>query len=232
MLCITCPNREVGFCGALDGAVASRAPSFGGWQRFRVARAGEQLATQCDASDDILILCTGWAYRYILLGSGRRQILGFLLPGDLFSVVNIFDPKFQSSAIALTEVQINCLARSEVRARLAESQALQAAIEGYCRNEHAIANELLAVLGQRSAEERVAYLLQHLMHRLEALAVIREGRYPFPLRQRHIADAVGLTPEHVNRVLGTFRERNICFLADGILMVTNPSELQRLAALS
>lgn len=93
-----------------------------------------------------------------------------------------------------------------------------------------MATELLAVLGQRSAEERIAYLLQHLIRRLEARTVIREGRYPIPLRQRHIADAVGLTSEHVNRVLSLFRDRGLCILADGILTVVNPRELERLGA--
>jgi CRP-like cAMP-binding protein len=62
--------------------------------------------------------------------------------------------------------------------------------------------------------------------------VIREQRYPFPLRQQHIADAVGLTPVHVSRVLGLLRERGIAELSEGVLQIFNLSELQRIGLLN
>ena len=230
MVCVTCPNLEFGFCGALNGDVATGTGSFN-WQRYRTARPGDQLANRSEASDDVFLLCAGWAFRYIGTGSGRRQILNFLLPGDLFSVVNVFDPQFQSSVMAVTEVQVSCFERSEVRARFATNPALQRAIENSCKEEHAGADELLTVLGQRSAQERVAYLLLNLTRRLRTRSVIREDRYQFPLRQRHIADALGLTPVHVNRTLSVFRDRGLCTLSNGILTLLQPSELERLGSL-
>jgi CRP-like cAMP-binding protein len=61
--------------------------------------------------------------------------------------------------------------------------------------------------------------------------VIRDQRYPFPLRQQHIADAVGLTSVHVSRVLGLFRDRRLLALSEGVLTVFNPSELERIGSL-
>jgi CRP-like cAMP-binding protein len=87
-------------------------------------------------------------------------------------------------------------------------------------------------LGQYSAEERIAYLLLHLTRRISARSVIREQRYLFPLRQQHIADAVGLTPVHVSRVLSLFRDRGIVGLSDGVLQVFNPHELERIGSLN
>jgi CRP-like cAMP-binding protein len=86
-------------------------------------------------------------------------------------------------------------------------------------------------LGQRSAEERIAQLLLHLMQRIAARNVIREQRYPFPLRQQHIADAVGLTPVHVSRILSLFRERRLLELSEGFLKVINLPELERIGSL-
>jgi CRP/FNR family transcriptional regulator len=86
-------------------------------------------------------------------------------------------------------------------------------------------------LGQRSAEERIAQLLLHLMQRIAARNVIREQRYPLPLRQQHIADAVGLTPVHVSRVLSLFRERGLLELSEGVLQVFNLPELERIGSL-
>lgn len=233
MSCVTCPNRERGFCGALSSDLVedihpSQRPNS---RRTRIAQLGESLAHRGDASPDIFLLCSGWAFRYIPLGNGRRQILRFLLPGDLFSVVNVFDSQFQSSFMALTDVQISCFQRSEIRSRSATSRALQVAIEDSCKEEHALANELLAVLGLRSAPERVAYLFLHLTRRLKVRSVIRDDRYRFPLRQRDIAEAVGLTPVHVNRILGGFRDQGICVLSDGVLTLLQPDELERMGAL-
>jgi CRP-like cAMP-binding protein len=91
---------------------------------------------------------------------------------------------------------------------------------------------MLTSLGQRSAEERIAHLFLHLMQRIAAQSVTREQRYRLPLRQQHIADAVGLTPVHVNRVLGQLRDRGIVELSDGTLQIVNLPELERIGSLN
>jgi hypothetical protein len=81
------------------------------------------------------------------------------------------------------------------------------------------------------AEERIAYLFLHLIGRIEVRRVIREGRYPFPLRQQHIADGVGLTTVRVSRVLSDFRERAIMALSEGVLEILDFPELERMGSL-
>jgi CRP-like cAMP-binding protein len=87
------------------------------------------------------------------------------------------------------------------------------------------------MLGQCSAEQRIAYLLLHLMRRIATRHVIREQRYPFPLRQQHIADAVGLTSVHVSRVFSLFRDRRIVVLSEGVLEVVDLAALERIGSL-
>lgn len=69
------------------------------------------------------------------------------------------------------------------------------------------------------------------MTRIAARNVIREQRFPLPLRQQHIADAVGLTPVHVSRVFSQFRERRILAFSDGVMTVSNRSELEKIGSL-
>jgi CRP/FNR family transcriptional regulator len=202
-----------------------------GWQHFFAARAGAQIAVRDQHSEDVFVLCAGWAFRYFQLADGRRQILKFLLPGDLFSSITIFDKTFHFSVKALTEVQVSGFSRSEVRKRCGADSDVQGAIAKSCVTDTNEMTELLTALGQCSAEERIAHLLLHLMPRIAARNVIREQRYPFPLRQQHIADAVGLTPVHVSRVLGLFRERRLLELSEGHLKVINPAELERIGSL-
>jgi CRP-like cAMP-binding protein len=202
-----------------------------GWQHFVAARAGEQIVVRNQAYEDVFVLCAGWAFRYFQLSNGRRQILKFLLPGDMFSSVAVFEKSFHFSVKALTEVQLSGFVRSEIRARCAVSPDVQAALASSCIADTRDTTELLTALGQRTAEERIAHLLLHLMPRIAARSVIREQRYPFPLRQQHIADAVGLTPVHVSRVIGAFRERRLLDVSDGFLRIINLPELERIGSL-
>jgi CRP-like cAMP-binding protein len=66
------------------------------------------------------------------------------------------------------------------------------------------------------------------MRRVASRSFIWEQRYPLPLRRKHIADTVGLTPVHVSRVLGVFRERDLMSFSGGIPQVGNLPELERM----
>jgi CRP/FNR family transcriptional regulator len=191
-----------------------------------------QIATRNQVSEDVFLLCDGWGFRFFQLPDSRRQILNFLLPGDLFSATSVFGERFHFSVKALTEIQISGMRRAEVQARLAINPGILTALAKFCIAETEAADRMQTALGQYSAEERIAYLLLHLMQRIAARSVIREQRYRFPLRQQHIADAVGLTPVHVSRVLSLFRDHGIVELSGGTLQVFNLPELERIGSLN
>jgi CRP-like cAMP-binding protein len=232
-LCVTCPNRHTGLCGTLLGSsLEGPAAEQHDWQRFVAARAGEQIVARNNVSSDVFVVCSGWAFRYFQLADGRRQILQFLLPGDIFSSVTIFEKTFHFSVKALTAVQVSGFSRSKVHEICTVDVDAQSAIAKSCIAECHDVTELATALGQFSAEERIAYLLLHLMERIAARSVIREQRYRFPLRQQHIADAVGLTSVHVSRVFSLFRERRIVALSEGMLQVFNLPELKKIGSVN
>lgn len=230
--CVTCPNQKFGICGALlqlsDGSHIQQKPN---WQHYRAARPGEQIIVRNQTSEDVFVLCDGWAFRFFQLANGRRQILNFLLPGDIFSSVAVFEERPSFSAQALTEARLSSFRRSEVQARCVSDPRMITAIgESYASESHS-ADGLLTALGQRSAEERIAYLFLHLMQRIAARSVIREHRYRLPLRQQHIADTVGLTSVHVSRVISLFRDQGLVDFSSGVLQVLNLPELKRIGSL-
>ena len=143
----------------------------------------------------------------------------------------MFEKSFHFSVKALTEVQVSGFRAPKSAQGASPTPDVQGAIAKSCIADTQDMTELVTALGQCSAEERIAHLLLHLMPRIAARNVIREQRYPFPLRQQHIADAVGLTPVHVSRVLGLFRERHMLELSEGYLKVINPAELERIGSL-
>lgn len=230
--CVTCPNRKFGFCGALlkppEENHTQQQPN---WQHYRSARRDEQIIVRNQPSEDVFVLCDGWAFRFFQLSNGRRQILNFLLPGDLFSTVTVFEERHNFSAQVLTEARLSGFSRNEVQARcLADSRVITTLAKS-CVAETYSADGLMIALGQRSAEERIAYLFLHLMQRIAARSVIREQRYPLPLRQQHIADAVGLTAVHVSRVISLFRSQGLIDFSSGVLQVLNLPELKRIGSL-
>lgn len=187
--CVTCPHRDLGFCGALleKRLEESGAQQHANWQHHRIVAAGKQIATRNLVSDDVFVLCGGWGFRFFQLADGRRQILNFLLPGDLFSVTSVFEQRFHFSVKALTKIHISAMQRAQVQARLLADPRILLALAAACTAESEAADKSLTALGQYSAEEGIAYFLLHLMRRIAARSVIREQRYPFPLRQQHIA---------------------------------------------
>jgi CRP-like cAMP-binding protein len=190
----------------------------------------ENIYRRGEALDNVFVLCSGWAFRFIRLPDGRRQILSFLLPGDLFSAGIVFKDNAHFSVDALTEIRFSRFNRAEVKHLAVEDQDVLESLAKFCVAENTDADELITDLGQRSAEERIARLILNLATRLEQREVIREHRYPFPLRQRHIADYTGLTSVHVGRVMGAFRKDRVLELSGNVLTLTNRTKLERIAA--
>jgi CRP/FNR family transcriptional regulator len=143
-------------------------------------------------------------------------------------MLNLFEPQSQFTVAALTEVQVSRFERPGLRPPGTMSDRLQLVLENACRDEHAGAIRLITVPGKCSAEERIAYLLTHLARRLRARSLIRGQSYPLPQRLRHLADALGLTPVHVSRLLSHFHDRGLCVISDGVLNLIDEPELDRL----
>jgi CRP/FNR family transcriptional regulator len=230
--CASCPQSKLGFCGAILGSDRDHT-STPAWQHHFVVGPNKQVIASNQPSQDVYVLCTGWALRFLQLPDGRRQILNFLLPGDLFSASSLFKDRVHFSVKALTAIQVSGMNRNEVQARISRNPSVLApAVAISCSAETEASEKMLAAIGLCSAEERIAYLILHLMKRIGERSVIRENRYPLPLRQQDIAEAVGLTPVHVSRILSSFREKGIADLSNGILEVFNLRELQRLASVA
>ena len=201
------------------------------WQHHRGVAPGELIIGSNQRLPDVFVLCEGWGIRFLQMSDGRRQILSFLLPGDLFSVAMVYQERVHFCVKAVTPVQISAMARAEVQSQLARSPTGLSALAGSSAFEVETSDELAAMLGRGSAEERIAYLFLHLTKRIAVRNVIRDERYPIPLRQQHIADATGLTPVHVSRTLRLFRERRIVEFSGGILQVLDPPRLEALGSL-
>lgn len=182
-----------------------------------------------EAAEDVYILCYGWAVRVVELGDGRRQILSIVLAGDLFSHRLLFEGALRFSVQALTPVRFSKLPRSELMERLVSRSSMFQGFAKGCLSQIEATDELLADLGQRTAEERIARLLLRVANERRLRDVIKADHpIPFPMRQQDIADMVGLTSVHVSRVLRKLRLSGLIEMGSGTLRICDEKRLARI----
>jgi CRP/FNR family transcriptional regulator, anaerobic regulatory protein len=165
------------------------------------------------------------------LSDGKRQILSVIMPGDLVSPSSLFERQFSFSVQAVTGVRYCIFPFAEVRARLRDNPALFDLWVSLTAAEHRETDRRLVDLGQRTAQERIASLITHVMLRSQERGDLIDGQFAFPMSQQQIADFTGLTPVHTCRVLSAMRKAGICEVGHGAVKVTDRAELQRIAAL-
>ena len=175
------------------------------------------------------ILCSGWAMSSIALPDGRRQIISFLLPGDVVSAGSLLAPLSGHSIEAITEVTYRKFKREEVKAYLFGRTDLLENLFGIWCEAKARADQLALDLGRRRADERIARLILRLADKVALATAVRSQTFDFPLRQRHIADATGLTPVHVSKIIGELQRAGLIEISSRSLTILNGPELRRVA---
>ena len=226
--CNTCHFRDGNFCGALFGrtgqALTIKAKYRETAARRNIYRAGEP-------NEGVLVICDGWAVRFVQLPNGKRQILSLLLPGDLASPAAILDGQLAFSVQAVTDVRYCHFPFADVHDRIRVNPSLFDVWLRLTAAEQRDADKRLVDLGQRTAQERIAALLVHVMLRCERRGELLDDEFPFPLSQQQIADFTGLTPVHTCRVLSSLRKAGVCDVGRGFVKVLARRDLLQLGSL-
>jgi CRP-like cAMP-binding protein len=194
-------------------------------QNVRRLRAREDIIREGERPTHISLILQGWACRYKVLEDGRRQIISFFLPGDLCDL-NVFVLRQMDHSIGA----ITPLAYAEVRREafdsVAERPRVIQAMWWDSLVMAAVQREWTVNLGQRTAFERVAHLLCELFIRLRAVGLTHGSRCELPVTQAELADAIGLTPVHVNRTLQELRAQGLIILQGKELTIPDLERLK------
>ena len=170
----------------------------------------------------------GWAYRY-RSSNGCRQILDFLMPGEIVGLQAALLGVLDHSVRSLTSLRVSALDARLVGDAFRGEPELAMRLTRHAAAEASRADELLTVIGCCDAVERLAFLMLTLYRRQAARNKIDPLDCPFPLRRQHMADALGLTGAHINRTLNRLREDNIAFVEDRRLSIRDLPRLAELA---
>jgi CRP-like cAMP-binding protein len=193
--------------------------------------AGHDLLLVGNNSPHLYTLLRGWAFRYILLEDGRRQILNFVLPGDFLGLQTSVFEVMEHSVQALTDVQLCLFPRARLWDLYREQPGLGFDVTWLAAHEESLVDENLASVGQRTAIERVAFLILHLVDRIDGLGLVKDDACEFPLTQQHIADAVGLSLVHTNKTLRRLVRDRYAVIGSGKLRILKRAALEELAGL-
>ena len=178
-------------------------------RRQRVYEAREDIVREGEHSPDIHIVLTGLACRYKLLENGSRQIMAFLVPGDPCDS-EIFILKAMDHNIAtLTPSLIASVSGKVMKELLLNRPGITLAFWWSTLQDEGILRERIIDEGRRDAYSRIAFLIFEILLRMRAVGVIQDNSFDFPITQVDLADATGLTPVHVNRMLQRLRDEGL-----------------------
>ncbi len=190
---------------------------------------GTEIVHQGQADAELFTLFSGWAFRHKTLSDGRRQILNFLLPGDILGLqASILDAS-DHSIEALTEVELCVFSRKKIWGLFEHMPQLAFELSWLGAREENLVDEALTSVGQRTARERMAALILSLYRRCDHLDMVRDAGFAFPLTRQHLADALGLSLVHTIKTWSYLRKIGLFKISDGQLVLLNPRLTERWA---
>ena len=193
---------------------------------------GTYIRRQSDSHDRPYIVASGWACYARAVHNGRRQIFGFILPGDSIGLADSPYIRGGSEIVALTTVAL--LDAAAIKLALTDSNCpnLRAAIDSEHRLQEARLLDHMFWLGQHSSLERTAHLLLELHHRLHRAGLVKNEKFQLPLTQTQMGHALGLSLVHINRTMQALRRAGLLVLDDRQASLPNLHELERITGLA
>lgn len=175
----------------------------------RRAAARSELVRQGQMPGYSTLLLSGFCGRITTLADGARQITQLSLAGDFLDLHSFLLALMDHSVVALTEVTYCTLAHDDLR-RLTESEPhltrllwLETVVDA------AIHRQWIVSKGRRTGQAQLAHLFCELYMRLEAAGLARDHRFDLPLTQIDLADVMGMSPVHTNRLLQGMRQAGL-----------------------
>lgn len=230
--CAACPAHELNLCTAVVKKALSEADLRPGASQLtsttHTVPARRTICHPKEWSEFVPIVCSGWAASSIAFPDGRRQILSFLLSGDLVSATSLLVPMSGCTVESITEVTYRKFKRSDLKPFVFKHPDILDTFSNIWIEKQKQSDQLAFDLGRRTSHERIAGLILNLAERLIKRKMMNGKTMEFPLRQRHIADATGLTPVHAGKVLSEIQRAGLINISDRSLTIIDETELRRM----
>lgn len=190
--------------------------------------AKRELVHEQQAEPAAYVLHKGWAVSYKLLPDGGRQIVDFHVPGEMLGLGPLMLGIADHTVETVTAVTASAVSRSALSAAVDRAPRIANALLWIMARSEAAVAEHLADVGRRNAYERTGHLLLELRERLMNAGIGRASEFPCPLSQTLLADALGLTPIYLNRVLKALRDDRLLSFRNGVVAFEDVPRLMEL----
>lgn len=197
--------------------------------RSRRIAARRDLIREGDRPGPVFVMLEGWSCRYKILPNGGRQILAYLMPGDAcdlhVGLLAEMDHSIQTIAPAL----VASIERPDMDAIMDAHRGIAKAMYIAQLVDEGVMRAWITSMGRRASVERVAHLMCEFYVRARNIGLISDEQLTLPLSQIMLADSLGMTPVHLNRVLKELRLSGAMLLQRGSLKIIDPRMLVQIA---
>lgn len=226
-ICISVLERKLASVATLSGNERTLLATLEAKSRYVAGK--ELVDLGAEAGGSTWLIGNGWVYSYALLADGRRQIIGFHVAGDLIGRGGQLTTGGRHLYATASDCVLCTLDQAALDEILRGRTSLAEALRWAAARDAAIIEQHLVSIGRRSAAARLVHLLLEVGARLEAVQLADPGGYRCPLTQEVIADALGLTNVHVNRLLRRLRDQGLLTFVRGFVTFEDKDRLMALA---
>lgn len=177
----------------------------------------------------VAFLLTGLACRVRLLADGRRQLTGFLVPGDLCDHGFLKSCKSTTKILTLVPSTVAEISMSAFLALCDDHPDVMRSLLRVTAVEGAVSEERIVSLGLRTSFERLGHLFCELHQRLATVGLVDHDSYDFHVTQAEIGDGLGMSAVHVNRTLQRLRRENFLSSRSGRIHILDEVGLRKMA---
>ncbi len=207
--CGACPVRSLAVCSALHTDDISQLADIMVAQRYD---AQHTFINEGDFADQAYNITSGTVKMYKLLADGRRQIMGFLYPGDFIGLA--VDQSYPYSVETVVPTAVCRFPRKQLDELMAAEPRLQKRMLAQASHELAAAQDQMLLLGRKTAREKIASFIMMLSRR--AMERGQQGNpVHLPMGRADIADFLGLTTETVSRTFTQLKTSGTIRLREG-----------------
>ena len=227
-VCEICPLLRTGVCAQVIGVPPK--PDAVALRKTGKAASRRYLQKAETPSDTVKVIRHGWAASVNMSPEGRRQVFDILLPGDPIGGAILSYGVKARTVQAITEVDYCEFDVEYIRDLINANEEIRQFTMDVTYGLLLSVQARLFDMASREGEGRVLKFILDIYDRLVSLDLAKDGVCEFPLRQKTIADAVGLTEVHVNRVMSSLRARKIMWIDSRVLHIASLGEVRKLIA--
>lgn len=196
-------------------------------QHPKPARKGSHIFRQGTTFKSVYVVRSGAVKTYRIDNSGEEQITGFYLPGELFGIDGLSNNKFVNSAVALDTTAICEIPFTALESLFENNGELRRHFMSLLSSEIIKEQQIMMLLSQKRAEERLAHFLLDLSQRYQQRRLSAEA-FMLPMSRKDIGNYLGLAVETLSRLVTRFQQMGWITANNRSITITDKAALEEL----